>query len=48
MRRGRNLVPLAAIFLGVGILAACFFPAQWLVVLVALAIVVIGVLSLHC
>lgn len=41
-------MPLAAIFLGAGILAACFFPAQWLVVLIAIAIIVLGVLSLQC
>ncbi len=48
MRRGCRVVPLAAIFLGIGILATCFFPAQWLVVLIALAIVVIGVIGLRC
>ena len=48
MNRHVHVVPLAAVCLGVGILITCFLPAQLLVVIVALAIIALGVLGLKC
>jgi hypothetical protein len=48
MNRQPKFMPLAAIFLGVGILITCFLPSQILVVIVALVIIAVGVLCLKC
>ena len=48
MNRHVHVIPLAAVCLGVGILITCFLPAQLLVVIVAFAIIAIGVLGLKC
>jgi 4-hydroxybenzoate polyprenyltransferase len=41
-------VALAAVCLGVGILMACFLPAQVLVVIAAAAIIIVGFLCMKC
>lgn len=48
MNRRPKFLPLAAVFLGVGILITCFLPAQLLVVVVALAIIAVGLICLQC
>lgn len=41
-------IALSAVFLGVGILITCFLPAQVLVVIAAVAIIVVGCYCLRC
>jgi hypothetical protein len=48
MNRRPKFLPLAAVFLGVGILITFFLPAQMLVVIVAVAIIAVGILCLQC
>jgi len=42
-----RFLALAAIFLGIGILITCFLPAQLVVVIVAVAIIAVGVICLR-
>lgn len=48
MRNGFRVYALAAVFLGLGILLACFLPPQALVVIVAVTVVVVGFLCMRC
>ena len=46
MRTRCNYVPIISILIGAGILVTLMFPPAWLVVLLALALIVTGVLTL--
>jgi hypothetical protein len=48
MRSNIRFLPLAAVFLGFGILITCFMPPQALVVIVSLFVIAVGIAGLKC
>ncbi|MFT8888533.1 MAG: hypothetical protein ABF449_09310 [Ethanoligenens sp.] len=45
---GRHKKALAAVFLGVGVLMACTLPACLIIVLLAIALIVVGIFCSKC